>query len=390
MPFDLPDLDAVDAPQLYAELRARIPHYTPRWTDYNDSDPGITLLQMLTWLTETLAYQANRVPLEAYRNMLRWILGVAATSNSLGTHPLPYADAAIKQHDQAFCDLQGVLAQIEQGVAFDLDALQQAVLTFRRSPYQALTVADVETLALESNVTIAASPSPTPSPTPSPSPSPTPSPKYVKRAYAYGSADLAQLFILSDADAVAPSPQSITSPLVPPGTVRLLYQYTDQTKAEEKAEETLVESVRQYLIPRTLLGNQISTKSAVLTPVNVSCTVHCLPRECVDSVAQAVATTIANHLQPVRDDGGADWLYNVAPDQFSLMPVVSAVPGVDATTDPKIEIGFGAPPLVLSGKLAQLGVTTVLGEFPGATSPPGEPGLPRLGYLEVVAMEASS
>ena len=31
---------------LFAELRSRIPMYNPAWTNFNDSDPGITLLQL--------------------------------------------------------------------------------------------------------------------------------------------------------------------------------------------------------------------------------------------------------------------------------------------------------------------------------------------------------
>ena len=35
---------------IYAELRARIPRYNPAWTNFNDSDPGITLLQLFAFL----------------------------------------------------------------------------------------------------------------------------------------------------------------------------------------------------------------------------------------------------------------------------------------------------------------------------------------------------
>ena len=48
----LPDiqLDNRTFEQLATELRRRIPAYTPEWTDHNDSDPGITLLQLFSWL----------------------------------------------------------------------------------------------------------------------------------------------------------------------------------------------------------------------------------------------------------------------------------------------------------------------------------------------------
>lgn len=51
---------------LYAELRARIPRYNPTWTNFNDSDPGITLLQLFAWLGETLLHQMGQVPRKNY------------------------------------------------------------------------------------------------------------------------------------------------------------------------------------------------------------------------------------------------------------------------------------------------------------------------------------
>src|SRR3954471_585289 len=62
MALALPDLDTRRFDEIYAEARRRIPRYTPEWTDFNDSDPGITLLQLFAWLTELQLYALNRVP----------------------------------------------------------------------------------------------------------------------------------------------------------------------------------------------------------------------------------------------------------------------------------------------------------------------------------------
>ena len=62
MPLTDLNLDDRTFEQLYQELRRRIPAYTPEWTDHNDSDPGITLLQMFAWLSEIVIYRLNRVP----------------------------------------------------------------------------------------------------------------------------------------------------------------------------------------------------------------------------------------------------------------------------------------------------------------------------------------
>lgn len=55
------------------EVRSRIPHYTPEWTDLNDSDPGITLTQVFAHLAEMLLFRMQRVPELAYIKFLELI-----------------------------------------------------------------------------------------------------------------------------------------------------------------------------------------------------------------------------------------------------------------------------------------------------------------------------
>lgn len=62
MPLIAPILDDRSFEQLFAELRQRIPVYTPEWTDHQDSDPGITLLQLFAYLGEGLQFRFNQIP----------------------------------------------------------------------------------------------------------------------------------------------------------------------------------------------------------------------------------------------------------------------------------------------------------------------------------------
>src|SRR4029453_13834115 len=55
---------------LLREARLRIPRYTSEWTDFNDSDPGMALVQLFAWLTEMLLYQMNQVPDLSYIKFL--------------------------------------------------------------------------------------------------------------------------------------------------------------------------------------------------------------------------------------------------------------------------------------------------------------------------------
>lgn len=60
---------------LVDEARRRIVRYSPDWTDYNVSDPGITLIELFAWMTELITYRLNRVPEKNYARFLD-LLGV--------------------------------------------------------------------------------------------------------------------------------------------------------------------------------------------------------------------------------------------------------------------------------------------------------------------------
>ncbi len=62
MPLQPLRLDDRDFESLFKEARSRIPRYVPEWTDWNDSDPGITLLQLQAWLAETILFRLNQLP----------------------------------------------------------------------------------------------------------------------------------------------------------------------------------------------------------------------------------------------------------------------------------------------------------------------------------------
>ena len=39
-----------------------IPRFCPEWTDHNVSDPGIALIELFAWMTESMLYRLNQVP----------------------------------------------------------------------------------------------------------------------------------------------------------------------------------------------------------------------------------------------------------------------------------------------------------------------------------------
>src|SRR6267142_1482602 len=75
MPIEaaIPQIDNRTFDDLVAEIRTRIPRYTPEWTDLNDNDPGITLVQLFAWLSEMLLYRLGRVPELNYLKFLQLV-----------------------------------------------------------------------------------------------------------------------------------------------------------------------------------------------------------------------------------------------------------------------------------------------------------------------------
>lgn len=69
----IPVIDDRTFADLVTEARTRIPRYTPEWTDLNESDPGMTLVELFAWMTELLVYRLGKVPQLNYLKFLELI-----------------------------------------------------------------------------------------------------------------------------------------------------------------------------------------------------------------------------------------------------------------------------------------------------------------------------
>jgi hypothetical protein len=86
MPITPPSLDDRRFTQLVDSTLARARVHTPEWTNFNQSDPGVTLVQLFSFLTENLLYRANLTPLRnraKFLQMLRVPLAAASAANGL-------------------------------------------------------------------------------------------------------------------------------------------------------------------------------------------------------------------------------------------------------------------------------------------------------------------
>ncbi len=81
MPITIPAIDDRRYQDLRDEGLRRIPVHNPEWTNFNRSDPGVTLVEVFAFLTESLLYRANQIP---ERNRLKFLklLGVPLQSAS--------------------------------------------------------------------------------------------------------------------------------------------------------------------------------------------------------------------------------------------------------------------------------------------------------------------
>ncbi|WP_374401672.1 baseplate J/gp47 family protein [Niveibacterium sp.] len=145
MPIELPKLDDRAFRDIADEAIARIPSHTPEWTNFNEADPGVTLLELFAFMAENMLYRANQIP---ERNRLKFL-------QLLGVPLLPAQPA---RGVVAFDNARGPLATLTLNRG---EPLRAGSLPFRTT--QGLDVLPVEsalvfkrTLASPDAVTLAA------------------------------------------------------------------------------------------------------------------------------------------------------------------------------------------------------------------------------------------
>ncbi len=112
MPIPLPNLDDRTFADLTAEAQALIPSLHPAWTNHNPADPGIVIVELLAWLTETILYQLNEIP---------------------------------EKNVETFLELLGGVREKEER----LESAVRRTILHLRTPYRAVTAADFEMLAMQ-------------------------------------------------------------------------------------------------------------------------------------------------------------------------------------------------------------------------------------------------
>lgn len=128
MPLQFPNLDDRTYDDLVQEALSLIPTYAPEWTNYNPSDPGITLIELFAYLTEMLNYRLNRVTNANKQTFLNLI--------SENKYPLINEKGEPQPLDEKRLN----------------EEIRTAVVNLRKAN-RAVTCKDFENLALEANQT---------------------------------------------------------------------------------------------------------------------------------------------------------------------------------------------------------------------------------------------
>lgn len=107
------NLDDRTFADLVEECLLRIPRYCPEWTNYNPSDPGVTLIELFAWLTEQMLVRFNQVPRRHYVAFLE-LLGVRLQPPNPARTELTFY--LISELPQRYVIPQGIEAATERTV----------------------------------------------------------------------------------------------------------------------------------------------------------------------------------------------------------------------------------------------------------------------------------
>src|SRR5262245_47498319 len=79
MPLFPPVTDTLRWSDLVEQGRSQLPLVAPDWTDQNTSDPGIALIELLSWFVEVDSYRASAIS-DRERRLLLSLTGFAPSA----------------------------------------------------------------------------------------------------------------------------------------------------------------------------------------------------------------------------------------------------------------------------------------------------------------------
>lgn len=117
----LPNLDDQDYTDIVEAAKRRIPVLYPEWTDMNEHDPGITIIELFAWLKEMQQYYLDRISDRSYKSMLK-LLGIEMQQAAPACAKVLFSKAPASV-------IKGAQAESEDATVF------VCAEEFKRSPY---------------------------------------------------------------------------------------------------------------------------------------------------------------------------------------------------------------------------------------------------------------
>jgi hypothetical protein len=267
MPLPQVNLDSRRFDDLVAEMRALIPRYAPEWTNHNPSDPGITLIELLAWVTEATLYRTNRIPETTYLEFAKLLLG-HVEQEEFRKQPLDKRIAGIYRH------------YLDSGKETDpkrqLEAVIRCAVKVFNEPFRAVTAED-----------------------------------FVREAVRAGDKNISRVRVLSD-----PSAGQVAVVIVP--------------ATGREPDPALLQQVREHLDARRLVGTQVFVRGPVYSAVNLEIKVALETNTRFEVVKQEIQEQLGKYLHPLtggRNGGG--WPFGRPVSIFELYHLIEAIPGVD-------------------------------------------------------------
>ncbi len=342
--IELYDLSKKSYTDLRKSMTEAIPHYTRRWNDFNYSDPGITIIELLSFVADTLLYRTNRIPDESYLNFLRLVAG--ATRDEIGKRLDDLLDKEnqiiykvyntdngtgsdtstdyVLYIDQAFIEFLNYLKKIEEGNKKTVLEMQRILISFWEQPFRAFTEKDFNTIAIGMTSGIKEIKSTT-----DPEYATLPLDAQIVRTWMDCIEDQIDLVIILGQQFIFTINEDnvLTTETVYVRDTTNDERFTDQYSEVIKAFNT-------YIAPRLIIGTILSVVPPTFTSVYMEVAVKNSPFAIVSELTPEIKQSIVDFLDPIT--GGADhtgWPYNQPLVPQDIKNLLRQINGVESVTD---------------------------------------------------------
>ncbi len=267
MPLPQANLDTRRFDDLVAEMRALIPRYAPEWTNHNPSDPGITLVELLAWITEATLYRLNRVPEATSLEFAKLLLG-HVEEQEWRKQPLDRRIGHLYRQYFAAREESDAKKQLQSLVGY-------AVKTFSE-PYRAVTAED-----------------------------------FAREAKRAGNGNVARVRVLADG-----GDGQVLVVLVP--------------ASAREPDQRLLLQVKKHLDERRLVATRVLVRGPLYTRVKLDVKAVLKPNTRSDVVAQELRERLNNFFHPLsggRD--GSGWPFGRSVSVFELFHLIESIDAIE-------------------------------------------------------------